>query len=59
MKALVVKNPFGGHERGTVITDPEAVAEILAGEHAPHVTVTELGDTPAEAPVEPAKKKSK
>lgn len=61
MKALVVKNPFAGHARGTAITDPKRIEEILAGEHAQHVVPAELDDTPAEAApaAEPAKKKSK
>lgn len=60
MKALVVKDPFGGYERGNTITDPRRIEEILAGEHARHVSPTELEEPPAEAaPAEPAKKKSK
>ena len=63
MKALVVKSEFGGHGRGTVITDPQRIAEILAGEHAQHVAPTELEDTPPPAtpaaPAAPADKKRK
>ncbi len=36
-RVLVVTNPFGGHEKGTRITSPEEISEILAGEHAHHV----------------------
>lgn len=60
MKVLVVKSPFAGYERGQTITDPQAVAEILAGEHAQHVTPTEAEDPPAiPAAPAPATKKSK
>ena len=31
---LVVVRPFAGHPRGALITDPAAIAAILAGEHA-------------------------
>lgn len=34
MRVLVVINPFGGHQKGEVISDPEAIQGILAGEHA-------------------------
>ena len=37
MKKLVVTNPFGGHEIGAEITDPQRVNDILANEHAHHV----------------------
>ena len=37
MKVLVVTNPFHGHEVGHAITDPDTIADILAGEHAHHV----------------------
>ncbi|MDY3551407.1 hypothetical protein R5W24_000483 [Gemmata sp. JC717] len=57
MKALVVKNPFAGYQRGDTITDPALVADILAGEQAPHVTPTEVDDAPA--PAAPAAKKPK
>lgn len=59
MKALVVKNPFGGYERGSKITDPQRIEEILAGEQAQNVTPTELDEPPAAALAETAKKKSK
>jgi hypothetical protein len=36
-RVLVVHNPFGGFEKGHRITDPAAIEEILAGEHAYHV----------------------
>lgn len=61
MKALVVKNPFGGHQRGATVTDPQQVEQILASENAHDVSPTELDEPPAEAAAaaEPAKKKSK
>lgn len=60
MKALVVKSPFCGYERGTKITDPQRIEEILAGEHAQHVSPTELVEPAAPpAPAEMAKKKNK
>jgi hypothetical protein len=34
---LVVTNPFGGHDKGHRITDPEEIEAILASEHAHHV----------------------
>ena len=34
---LIVRNAFGGHARGDRITDPVAVAIILAGENEGHV----------------------
>lgn len=44
MLALVVTNPFGGHEKGDQITDPDQIKEILEGEHAHHVVRVELAD---------------
>lgn len=46
MKVLVVTNPFGGHSTGEVISDPAAMTDILAGEHAGHVVAAEY-DGPA------------
>ncbi len=37
MKKLVVTNPFGGHEIGAEITDPQLVNDILANEHSSRV----------------------
>lgn len=34
---LVVVRPFGAYEKGAVITDPDEVAAVLAGENAPSV----------------------
>lgn len=34
---LIVTEPFAEYKRGDQITDPELVAEILEGEHAPFV----------------------
>ncbi len=34
---LVVIHPFGVHQRGAVISDPDDVADVLAGENAHHV----------------------
>ncbi len=31
---LVVVRPFGAHAKGDVVSDPAAVAQILAGENA-------------------------
>jgi hypothetical protein len=41
MKVLVVKSAFGGHERGSKITDATQIEEILAGENAHHVIVSD------------------
>jgi hypothetical protein len=46
MKVLVVINPFGGHEKGARITDPEQITKILDGEHAHHVVQSDH-DLPA------------
>lgn len=35
----IVAEPFDGHARGDAITDADALAAILAGPHARHVTV--------------------
>lgn len=37
MRVLVVKGAFGGHSRGSKITDPAEIAKVLAGENAHHV----------------------
>ena len=37
MRVLVVKGAFGGHSRGSKITDPAEIAEVLAGENAHHI----------------------
>ena len=37
MKVLVVTSPFGGHEIGHRITDPDEIEEVASGEHAHHV----------------------
>jgi hypothetical protein len=34
---LVVAHPFGDHERGSAITDPAEIAEVMVGENAHHV----------------------
>ena len=44
---LVVVRAFGPHAIGDVITTPDAVAAILASEHAGHVV--KLAPRPAEA----------
>jgi hypothetical protein len=46
---LVVVRPFGGLARGDLITDPNRIGDILAGEHAAHVVrvCTPEGATPA------------
>jgi hypothetical protein len=36
---LIVTEPFGGYPTGALITDPDTVAEILAGQHAGSVTL--------------------
>lgn len=41
MKVLVVTNAFGGYATGDAISDPEAMAEILSGEHAHHVVMAD------------------
>ncbi|MBM2884098.1 hypothetical protein JFK97_06810 [Chromobacterium phragmitis] len=38
--ALVVRQPFGDYQRGDKITDPQKVADILAGENESHVVKT-------------------
>jgi hypothetical protein len=43
-RVLVVKNPFGGRDKGDRITDPAEIAEILAGEHAHHVLQSDHAD---------------
>jgi len=50
-RVLVVKNPFGGRDKGDRITDPVEIAEILAGEHAHHVLQSDHPEhsLPAEA----------
>ncbi|WP_189339031.1 hypothetical protein [Chromobacterium amazonense] len=37
---LVVRQPFGDYQRGDQITDPQKVADILAGENESHVVKT-------------------
>ncbi|QIY81502.1 hypothetical protein [Chromobacterium violaceum] len=37
---LVVKQPFGDYQRGEQISDPQKVADILAGENESHVVKT-------------------
>lgn len=46
MRVLVVTNPFGDHKRGSRISDPDQIAEILAGEHAHHVVQADHADAP-------------
>jgi hypothetical protein len=49
-KVLVVINPFGGHDKGARITDPEEIQKVLAGEQANHVIQSDHADldkTPA------------
>jgi hypothetical protein len=41
MKVLVVKSHFGQYAKGDVITDPDEIAEVLAGENAPNVIPAE------------------
>jgi hypothetical protein len=45
---LVVVTPFGGYERGSVISDVSEVSDILAGELAGHVNRVAMPD---DAPV--------
>lgn len=47
MKALTVIHPFGAYARGDRITDPAAIAAVLAGDNAHHVNRVELPDVPA------------
>ena len=47
MKTLVVTNPFGGRDIGTVVTDPAEIAAILNGEHARDVVASETADPEA------------
>lgn len=44
---LTVSNPFGSYRRGDRITDPAAVKEILASEHAADVVKVSQPDSPA------------
>ena len=41
---LTVTNPFAGFKLGEVITDPDAVKAVLAGEHSGHVVATQSTD---------------
>jgi hypothetical protein len=45
-RVLVVNNPFGGHDKGARITDPDEIEKVLAGEHAHHVVQSDH-DIPA------------
>jgi hypothetical protein len=44
MKVLVVTSAFGGHTRGSKITDPAEIEKVLAGENAHHVTPSDHDD---------------
>lgn len=44
MRVLVVTNPCLGRNVGDRITDPDEIAEILAGEHAHHHVQAEHED---------------
>jgi hypothetical protein len=37
MRVLVAKSDFGGHTRGSKITDQKEIEAVLAGENAHHV----------------------
>lgn len=44
--ALIVREPFGGYNRGDEITDSAAVARIVASEDAANVIKTAVPDSP-------------
>ena len=43
MRALVVREPFGGYAKGHAITDPEEMEEV-SKTHPHHVIRTEIAD---------------
>jgi len=45
---LVVTEPFGGYERGSIIDDPKTIDAVLASEHAAHVVKTQQPEAPAQ-----------
>jgi hypothetical protein len=47
MRVLVVTNPFRGHQKGQVITDPALVSEILSGAYAHNVIKSDHPGTSA------------
>jgi hypothetical protein len=56
MRVLIVKSAFGGFEKGSRITDPDAITAILASEQKVHVVASEHEDLPVELPKAPAPK---
>jgi hypothetical protein len=56
MRVAVVTSPFAGHSRGEVIRDQAEIDEILAGESAHSVIVSDHPDDPTPPSIMPVKK---
>ncbi len=44
MRVLIVTSAFGDHQKGSKITDPSEIADVLAGENASHVIQSDHAD---------------
>ena len=51
MNALIVTNPFGGHDIGHRITDPGEIEAVLSGENARDVVASEHAESTQPADV--------
>ncbi|MGZ5029005.1 MAG: hypothetical protein ACXWAT_00890 [Methylobacter sp.] len=47
MIVLTVVEPFGGYEKGAIISDPKEMAAVLDSENQGHVVRTNQPDAPA------------
>ena len=56
MNALIVTNPFGGHDIGHRITDPGEIEAVLSGENARDVVQSQHADAAKAGPAPGAPK---